>query len=232
MTWMKHIVITGATRGLGRALAVEFASAGWTVSACGTDASALDTLRGIIGAHHGLMTCDVTCPQSVREFARAACDRHGAPDLLLNNAAIIHKKDPLWKLSPEEFSRVIDVNLKGVHYVIHSFAPAMISRGRGVIVNFSSGWGRSVSPEVAAYCATKWGIEGLTAALAMELPRDMAAVAFNPGIIDTRMLRSCFGPDASNFPTPDEWAVRAAPFLRSLGAGHNGMSLTVPEAGD
>jgi NAD(P)-dependent dehydrogenase (short-subunit alcohol dehydrogenase family) len=164
----------------------------------------------------------------VQEFATAVTKRFGAPDLLLNNAATINPNKPLWEVSADEFSRVIDVNLKGVHHVIRSFLPAMICCGKGVVVNFSSGWGRSTSPEVAAYCATKWGIEGLTAALAEELPADLAAVALNPGIIDTRMLRSCFGEGAGSYPTPEEWAKAAVPYLASLNARHNGKALTVP----
>jgi NAD(P)-dependent dehydrogenase (short-subunit alcohol dehydrogenase family) len=76
---------------------------------------------------------------------------------------------------------VVSVNIVGVANVIRAFAPAMIERGSGVIVNLSSGWGRSVSPEVAPYCATKWAIEGMTKALAEELPKGMAAVPLNPG---------------------------------------------------
>jgi NAD(P)-dependent dehydrogenase (short-subunit alcohol dehydrogenase family) len=96
-----------------------------------------------------------------------------------------------------------------------------------VIVNFSSGWGRSTDREVAPYCATKWAIEGLTQALAQELPAGMAAVPLNPGIINTDMLQSCFGPSAAGFPTAEEWAKRAVPFLLQLDERHNGQSLTV-----
>jgi NAD(P)-dependent dehydrogenase (short-subunit alcohol dehydrogenase family) len=131
-------------------------------------------------------------------------------------------------VSPEDFSRVVDINLKGVHLVIRAFLPGMIRRGKGVVVSFSSGWGRSTSPEVTTYCATRWGIEGLTAALAQELPAGLAAVALNPGIIDTRMLRSCFGEEAGSYPTPEEWARVAVPYLVSLGTRHNGMALAVP----
>ena len=88
----------------------------------------------------------------------------------------MHTPAPLWQVPADEFSRLIDVNISGVYYVIRHFGPAMVARGRGVIVNFSSGWGRSVSPEVAPYYATKWAIEGLTRALAEELPKGMAAV--------------------------------------------------------
>jgi NAD(P)-dependent dehydrogenase (short-subunit alcohol dehydrogenase family) len=111
--------------------------------------------------------------------------------------------------------------------VIRHFLPAMLEQGRGEVVNFSSGWGRSTAPEVAPYCATKWGIEGLTQALAAELPRGLAAVPVNPGIIHTDMLESCFGPDAASFPEPADWARRAAPFLLSLGPKDNGRPCSV-----
>ena len=112
--------------------------------------------------------------------------------------------------------------------MIRAFVPAMVKRGSGVIVNFSSGWGRSTSPEVAPYCATKYAVEGLTLALAQELPHGMAAVPLNPGIIDTDMLRMSFGRAASSYVSPKTWAEKAVPFLLDLGPRHNGESLTVP----
>ena len=124
------------------------------------------------------------------------------------------------------------MNLKGTANVIRHFAPEMIKRRSGVIVNFSSGWGRSTDAEVAPYCATKWAIEGLTQALAQELPPGMAAVPLNPGIINTDMLRSCFGGSASSYPTPCEWADIAVPFLLKLGPSDNGNPLTVPVRGE
>ena len=150
-----------------------------------------------------------------------------APDLLLNNAALINRNAPLWKVPVQEFSDVIDVNIKGVANVIRHFVPAMIARRSGVIVNFSSGWGRSTDAEVAPYCATKWAIEGLTQALAQELSPGLAAVPLNPGIINTAMLQSCFAGGASNYPTAEEWAKTAVPFLLKLDASNNGEQLTV-----
>jgi NAD(P)-dependent dehydrogenase (short-subunit alcohol dehydrogenase family) len=129
----------------------------------------------------------------------------------------------------DEFSWVIDVNIKGVYHVLRHFLPAMVARQSGVIVNFSSGWGRSTSPEVAPYCATKYAIEGLTLALAQELPHGMSAVPLNPGIINTDMLQSAWGDGASSYPTPEMWAAKAVPFLLGLGAKDNGKSLSVPQ---
>jgi NAD(P)-dependent dehydrogenase (short-subunit alcohol dehydrogenase family) len=103
----------------------------------------------------------------------------------------------------------------------------MVERREGVVVNLSSGWGRSTAPEVAPYCATKYAIEGLTMALAQELPAGMAAVSLNPGIIDTDMLRQAWAEGASSYQKPNEWAKKAAPFLLKLGAKDNGRPLTV-----
>ena len=123
----------------------------------------------------------------------------------------------------------LDVNINGIFHVLRHFVPAMVASQRGVIVNFSSGWGRSTSPEVAPYCATKYAVEGLTLALAQELPAGMCAVPLNPGIINTDMLQSCFGGDAAAYPTPEKWAEKAVPFLLGLGAKDNGKSLTAPQ---
>jgi NAD(P)-dependent dehydrogenase (short-subunit alcohol dehydrogenase family) len=106
----------------------------------------------------------------------------------------------------------------------------MLAKKRGVIVNFSSGWGRSADAEVAPYCATKWAIEGLTQSLAQELPSGMAAVPLNPGIINTDMLRSCWPGSTKQFPTAEQWAESAVPFLLQLGPKDNGKPLNVPGA--
>ncbi len=225
----KVILITGTTRGCGRALAARFIAMGHTILGCGRNAAAIDALQRESGPPHEFAVVDVSDDAQVARWAQRVLARHPAPDLLVNNAGLINRNAPLWQIDAAEFSRVVDVNLKGVANVIRQFAPAMIARGAGLIVNFSSGWGRSTDADVAPYCATKWAIEGLTRALAQELPSGMAAVALNPGIINTDMLRSCFGASASAYPTAEVWAERAAPFLLNLSARENGRPLTVPE---
>ena len=209
-------------------MAEEFIRLGHTVLGCARSAKSIAELRGRFGKPHDFEAVDVASDEKVRAWAGRVLKSHGAPDLLLNNAAIINKNAPVWKVGAEQFDQVIDVNIKGVANVIRHFVPAMIERGSGVIVNFSSGWGRSTDAEVAPYCATKWAMEGLTQALAQELPAGMAAIPLNPGVINTEMLQSCFGGSASAYPTAKEWAKRAVPFLLSLGPKHNGQSLTVP----
>ena len=223
----KTIVITGVSRGLGRAMAEEFARLGHTVAGCGRSRNELTLLSEKLGKPHEFSVVDVARDDEVAAWAKTVLNSLDAPDLLLNNAAIINRNAPLWKVAAQEFSEVIDVNIKGVTNVIRHFVPAMIQRGSGVIVNFSSGWGRSTDAEVAPYCATKWAIEGLTQALAQELPDGLAAIPLNPGIIDTDMLRSCFRGSASAYPSPQQWAKRAVPFLLKLSTRENGQPLSV-----
>ncbi len=161
------------------------------------------------------------------EKAASQINRERKLDLLINNAGVMNEPAALWEVPVDEFSNVIDVNIKGVANVIRHFVPAMIERGRGVVVNFSSGWGRSTSPEVAAYCATKWAIEGLTQALAQELPNPLAAVPLNPGVINTDMLQQCFGSGADGYPDPKQWSKSAVRLLLGLDRKDNGQSLSV-----
>ena len=223
-----NIVITGVTRGLGRALAEWYIANGHTVAGCGRGGQAIFDLRFTHPEPHHFDVVDVTQPVKVSIWAEKVLGYFGAPDLLINNAGLIHAPAPLWEMSPEEVSRVVSVNILGVSNVTKFLAPSMVNRGRGVIVNLSSGWGRSVSPGMATYCATKWAVEGLTKALAEDLPQGMAAVPLNPGVIDTDMLRLCWADGASSYPKAEAWAKIAAPFILGLGPKDNGHSLSVP----
>jgi NAD(P)-dependent dehydrogenase (short-subunit alcohol dehydrogenase family) len=228
---MKTILITGVSRGLWRALTEEFIRLGHTAIGCGRSEKAMASLRDRHAGANDFCVVDVVDDAGVAAWAKRVLGVYGAPDLLLNNAALINRNAPLWEIPAGEFSSVIDVNIKGVANVIRHFVPAMVARRRGVIVNFSSGWGRSTDAEVAPYCATKWAIEGLTRSLAQELPAGLAAVPLNPGIIDTDMLRSCFGGPAGSYPTPGDWAKTAVPFLLKINKADNGKPLTVPMPG-
>lgn len=228
MPGRKIVVITGATRGLGRAAAEEFIRLGHTVLGCGRSGKEIDQLRKSHGTPHDFYPVDVASDTAVKSWASIVLTSHGVPDLVLNNAGIINANARLWEIEARDFDEVVKINLCGVANVIRHFVPAMVARKSGVIVNMSSGWGRSADAEVAPYCATKWAVEGLTQSLAQELPSSMAAVALNPGIINTDMLQSCFGGEASAYPTPKKWAAVAVPFLLKIGAGDNGRPLTVP----
>lgn len=176
-------------RGLGLAMTEAFIQAGHTVIGCARSQTAVDKLRQQFGSPHSFTVVDVAVDQHVADWAKHVLTSYEPPDLLLNNAGVINHLAPLWKVPAEEFARVIHINIIGITNVIRHFVPAMIQRKQGIIVNFSSGWGRSTSPQVAPYCASKWAIEGLTRSLAQELPDGMAAIFLNLGIIHTDMLK-------------------------------------------
>lgn len=214
----RTIVITGVSRGLGQALARRWIEAGHTVAGCSRSGDAENHVDAV----------DVGDDAAVDRWAREVIDRVGPPELLVNNAGLINANAPLWRVPPDEFQRVVAVNLAGTYHTIRHFLPAMMEAGRGVIVNVSSGWGRGSAPEVAPYCATKWAVEGLTQSLAQELPPGLAAVALNPGVIQTDMLRSAFGASASAFQNPEQWVKRAAAYILQIDVTDNGKALSVP----
>ena len=228
MSNRRRIVLTGVSRGLGLALLEEFIRLGHTVYGCARNRKAIQQLTSRFPRPHRFHVADTSSREQIGAWSQAILAEGGPPDLLVNNAAVINRNALLWEVSCDEFSHVVDVNIKGVFHVLRYFVPAMIERGAGVIVNFSSGWGRATSPQVAPYCATKWAIEGLTRALADELPYGLAAIPLNPGIIHTDMLETCFGSQAAEYITPASWA-KPAPFLLELGPEDNGDALTVPE---
>jgi len=221
----KLVCISGCSKGLGRAMAIEFHKRGWKVAGGARNAEALEQLEKEIGDLCFFQAFDVSKSEEVENFAQSVEEKLGVPNLLVNNAGIINKNAPLTQISPEEFASVLSINLGGIHNMIRSFVPRMEKRGKGIIVNFSSYWGQSTAPEVGPYCATKWGVEGLTRSLAQELPQGLATVAFNPGIINTDMLRSCFGDGASSHENPVDWAKHAVSRLEKIGLPNNGQTI-------
>lgn len=223
------ILLTGATRGLGRALALRFAELGHTIAACGTSSERCAELARELGAPHHVRAVDVSQDLAVAAWAREVLAELGAPDLLLNNAGVFGRLAPVWEITAAELAHVLDVNVNGVANVLRHFVPAMIVRGKGVICNLSSGWGQTSAPRAGPYCASKFAVEGLTGSLAQELPAGLAAIALSPGVIQTEMLEAAIGEDAASFWTPEEWIEVAAPFILALGPQHNGKSLRIPD---
>ncbi len=231
MADQRRIVVTGVTRGLGNAMATGFIERNHIVCGCGTSKAKIAELQKRWPKPHRFDVVNVADDRAVAAWADQVL-ADGPVDLLVNNAAVMNEPAALWKVPADEFDRLVAVNVSGVVNVIRHFVPAMLKRKSGVIVNLSSGWGRSVSPEVAPYCASKFAIEGLTKALAADLEEHalgaMAAIPLNPGIINTDMLRQAWADGANGYPKPEKWAERAVPFLLKLSAKDNGHSLTVP----
>ncbi|PSS19011.1 NADPH-dependent pterin aldehyde reductase [Actinidia chinensis var. chinensis] len=240
----RTVLITGVSRGLGKALALEMAKRGHTIIGCSRSQDKLNSLQADLSSasssssaqadsnsssseRHILMNVDVRSNSSVEELARAVVEKKGVPDIIVNNAGTINRNNRLWEVPVEEFDAVIDTNIKGIANMLRHFIPLMVESKQGIIVNISSGWGRSAAAQVAPYCASKWAVEGLTRSVAKELPSGMAIVALNPGVINTDMLASCFGNSAALYQTPESWAPKAATMVLNLTTADNGASLTV-----
>ncbi|XP_015890871.2 NADPH-dependent pterin aldehyde reductase [Ziziphus jujuba] len=236
----RTILITGVSKGLGRALAVELSKRGHTVIGCSRAQDKLNALQlelsnsdpngsssSSSSDRHLFLNADVRSNSSVEELARLVVEKKGVPDIIVNNAGTINRNNKIWEVPVEEFDTVIDTNVKGLANVLRHFIPLMLTNKQGIIVNMSSGWGRSGAALVAPYCASKWAVEGLSKSVAKELPEGMAVVALNPGVINTDMLASCFGNSAALYQTPEAWAFKAATMILNLTTADNGASLTV-----
>ncbi|CAI9101507.1 OLC1v1038846C1 [Oldenlandia corymbosa var. corymbosa] len=237
----RTVLITGVSKGLGKALALELAKRGHTVIGCSRSQDKLNALQAELAtfsanspspasstqSKHLVLNVDVRSDSSVAELARAVVEKKAIPDIIVNNAGTINRNNKIWEVSAEEFDTVMDTNVKGIANMLRHFIPILIERKQGVIVNMSSGWGRSAAAQVAPYCASKWAVEGLTRSVAKELPAGLSIVALSPGVINTDMLQSCFGNSASLYQTPEAWAPRAATMILNLSVGDNGASLTV-----
>ncbi|KAF0093683.1 MAG: short-chain alcohol dehydrogenase [Puniceicoccaceae bacterium 5H] len=222
-----RIVVTGATRGIGRSLAEGFAQAGHTVYGCGRDQDAIAELAEQFPAPNHWTALDVTDPAAVEGWVTSVLSEGGAPDFLINNAAVINRRAPLWEVPEEEFAQLFEVNVLAVSRLMRAFLPAMIERGKGIVINLSSGSGRMGIAEMAPYCATKWAIEGLSKSVAQEVPDGLAVIPLSPGTVNTEMLRSIWDEAAKKQPTPEKWAQKAVPYILKLTPEDNGQSLTV-----
>jgi NAD(P)-dependent dehydrogenase (short-subunit alcohol dehydrogenase family) len=182
-------IVTGGTRGIGRAIAKTLVSEGMNVALCGRDAveaaRVADELTGrgpgrAIGA-----ACDVADYRSVAVFVTRTASELGRLDVLVNNAGIgIFSSVP--DTSPEDFRRVIDTNLIGVFNFCHAAIPAMRATGGGYIVNISSLAGKNAFAGGAAYNASKFGLNGFSEALMQDVRYDDIRVSYvMPGSVAT-----------------------------------------------
>jgi 3-oxoacyl-[acyl-carrier protein] reductase len=187
----KVAIITGASRGIGRAIAIRFAQEGAKVGLVARNETKLLAVADGIVASGGVAAwaaADVAVSVEVDAAAKRLRTALGPADLVVNNAGNVDRRASR-EVTDAEWRRVLSVNLDGTFYVTRAFLDDLVAR-QGRIINIASIAGRQGTPELAAYCAAKHGVVGLTRSLAEELRSARVAVnAICPGSVDTEMLR-------------------------------------------
>ena len=185
-------IITGGARGIGRAIAERFLASGAKVSLWDVDPAALEQASGELASPGAVHTVTVNLADfaSVQAAAEATAVAFGKLDILVNNAGITGGNAKTWELNPDDWRRVMDVNLNGPFYCCHAVVPHMLKNGYGRIVNIASIAGKEGNPNAAHYSASKAGVIALTKSLGKELATANIAVnAVAPAVIATDILQ-------------------------------------------
>ena len=205
----KVALVTGASRGIGRAIAAAYAREGARVFACARQKENLDRAIAEIAAAGGEIAgcpADVGSAQDVQRLVRAATDRFGSIDVLVNNASILGPRVDIADYPLAAWQEVINVNLTGIFLLTHEVLPIMLKQRSGSIINVSSGVGRNGKARWGAYAVAKAGIECLTQILADELKGSgVRANAVNPAATRTEMRALAYPQeDPQSLPPPEE----------------------------
>lgn len=190
----KVALITGASGGLGRAQALEYAREGASLVLIDVKADELEETRQMIedlGGEAIAVVADISKKGEVQNMVRHALDKFGKVDVCVNNAAVLLDFKALGEITEEEWDRVINVNLKGVYLITHELLPHMIKQGNGTFINISSANTFLAGAGDAAYMASKSAVNGIVKQLAYDYAiHGIRAVAIAPGLTDTPMVNN------------------------------------------
>ena len=186
----KVAFVTGAGRGIGKAVAKALANEGVNIGLLARTEAALkevvNEVKGL-GVNAAYAAVDISSQEEVEEAVKKLTGELGTADILINNAGI-GKFETLLEMDPQEWKRIIDVNLMGPYYVTRAVLPQLIEKNRGDIINISSTNGLSGAATSSAYSASKFGVIGLTESLAQEVRRNNIRVtALTPSTVATEL---------------------------------------------
>jgi len=213
----KVALVTGAGRGIGRAIAVALAGEGAKVALTGRDAPRLEKVMGEIqqaGGQAASWRMDVSDETAVEGTVQKILADWGQIDILVNNAAIIHHDTPVWATPIADWDEEMAINLRGTFLCCHYVLPQMVERHSGVVINIGSSSGTIPEDMFGAYGATKWGVIGYTTSLAKSVREHGVRVnGLNPGWVETGMTAGRVPPNAGPEWTQPEDIAQAALFL-------------------
>lgn len=213
------VFITGASRGLGRALAEGFAGAGARLVVCARGANDLERVAGELegsGAEVEWGAADVADEKAIAALVARATERFGPITALVNNASVLGPRVPLREYPLDAWRQVLEVNVTGTLVPSQAVLPGMRESGRGSIINVSSGVGNITRERWGAYAISKWGVEALSRNLAAE--EEAAGIRVNivdPGRLRTEMRRAAYPDEDPSRPAPPEEAVPVFLWLAS-----------------
>jgi 3-oxoacyl-[acyl-carrier protein] reductase len=241
----KTAVVTGSGRGIGREIAILFCEKGLNVVICSrtqteinstvkeieqlmtkTNAAATDAANRVIG-----MICNVSNSSEVDHLIKSTIDRFKSIDILINNAGIVYIKK-LIDTTEDEWDKTIDINLKSSFLCTRAALPFMIKNRSGVIINVSSGAGKTGFPDISAYCASKFGMIGLTESVSWEVANyNIRVMAICPGEVDTNMQQNIdptyYKKNKHNMLKPKDVAEKIAEMVFKERQYHNGQSVEI-----
>lgn len=210
--------VTGASRGLGRAVAGAFADAGARLVLCARGPERMEKVAAELGARTEVEwgAADVSDEADIAALVARATERFGAVDALVNNASILGPRVPLREHPLDEWRKVLEVNLTGTLIPTLAVLPGMREAGRGSIINVSSGVGNVARKRWGAYAISKWGVEALSKNLALE--EQAAGIRVNivdPGSLRTRMRQAAYPGEDPKAPAPPREATGVFLWLAS-----------------
>ncbi len=234
----KRVLITGASRGIGAAAAREFANSGARVAIVSRDLTSVENVAKEIGRGTLALQGDMGQEADVNRVVKATADAFGGIDILIANAAVLGPIGMLADTSTNEWSDCIDINTKGVYYLMHAVLPGMIQRGGGTFITVSSGAAHNAVEGWSAYCASKAAAYMLTRMVNHEYGRKgIRALGLSPGTVATDMQRkikaSGVGPVAQldwSAHIPPEWPAKALVWMCGKEADpHLGTDISLRE---